>query len=836
MAEHMHSPLPLHPLRRRPALILLLCAMPGIMLTRLLPGEFVTCLLLAIIALLLLAGSWWIRAHRRLLAAIATLASLVLLAYSLSALAQQPAGNDLSVRHPEGADCLFLRLVVVEGTGSAALDPLQGDDTPGVDARLPQVFHQAPVAPPSALVAVHTDLLNGLPLSGQARIYLPEGTVLQAGESLDAWVAMQRFPTAKNPGEADLRQLYADRGVHSLLLLARPEHVVSRDTSGRFWRAPLRVSAEAGRAWVDSAVGQRMEPGQRAMLHAMVLGDRSLLPRDLREAFLQSGTLHLLVVSGLHVLMLGLGVRMLLGWLGWTRRRTSLVVSVIALAYLVLTGMQTATLRAVSLLVLMACADWAGRRPDFLNLLAASAVLVLLREPADLFSAGFQLSFLSVLALHLVIPMLRREPQPEDPMVSRSALRPVAGWAGGVALASLVATAATAPIVARNWFLFTPGALLANVIATPIVMLVLGLALVLPLAAIPGLDVALASVMGLLLELLSVMTLALADTSWTSRTVLPPHLWWMLAFMLSLLVLASAHRLPLLKRQRAIAWALPLIALGLLPLATPAVQGERLHVFDVRQGSSALLTGSSGGSVLVDCGSQMRPHVGTWTIVPALCSLGVSELDCVVLSHSDADHVNGLASLLERIPVGQVVVSSDFGGDPHGQSILAWLKQGGVAVTEMARGQRMVVDGIELNALWPDARFASTTGNDNSDVNRTSLVLAARTGELSCLLTADAEDEWLAGTLHQPEGPGLPAVDVLLAPHQGSGLAGMESLLSHTRPAYVVISAREGFASQHAMQAYRANATLLTTWQSGAISFRREAGSLRWQSYVDESD
>ena len=112
-----------------------------------------------------------------------------------------------------------------------------------------------------------------------------------------------------------------------------------------------------------------------------------------------TGTVHLLVVSGLNVAILAAGLYALV-WIGWLPRRVALALIIaIVVAYTLVAGGEPPVLRAAVLVVLVCVGAWTGRRGVAFNSLAAAAVIVLAINPAQLFQTGTQLSFLCVAIL-----------------------------------------------------------------------------------------------------------------------------------------------------------------------------------------------------------------------------------------------------------------------------------------------------------------------------------------------------------------------------------------------------------------------------------------------------
>jgi competence protein ComEC len=219
---------------------------------------------------------------------------------------------------------------------------------------------------------------------------------VQAGDRLRVFGQFGRPSPPRNPGEFDFAaHARADRRLARIRSSAA-ECVSIVGTDSRWsWRHLL----DHVRGSCQRVLRQYVGPERAGLAAAILLGAREDLPREETTAYLATGTVHLLVVSGLNVGILAAGLygAMRVGWL--SRRMGLAVIIVVVLAYTLLTRGEPPVLRAAVLAVLMCLAAWTGRRAAAFNSLAAAAILVLAINPAQLFRAGTQLSFLCVAAM-----------------------------------------------------------------------------------------------------------------------------------------------------------------------------------------------------------------------------------------------------------------------------------------------------------------------------------------------------------------------------------------------------------------------------------------------------
>lgn len=239
------------------------------------------------------------------------------------------------------------------------------------------------------------------PVSGRAALVV-EGLLpdLAAGDCFRAFAHLLPPEHALNPGEIDRANRDRARRVTSHLRANFPEAIalVSRGLGV----TPRRLLEGLRRRGQD-VFARRLWPQQANLAAAVLLGLRDQLDPEETEAFQLTGTIHLLVIAGLHLGILaglaGIVLRRALPW-RWGLPATALF----TVLYMLLVDAQPPVVRATVLIVATCGAAYVGRRRIGLNVLALAGVIVLVLNPVDLFNVGPQLSFLCVAGLMVMVP------------------------------------------------------------------------------------------------------------------------------------------------------------------------------------------------------------------------------------------------------------------------------------------------------------------------------------------------------------------------------------------------------------------------------------------------
>ncbi len=253
------------------------------------------------------------------------------------------------------------------------------------------------------------------------------------------------------------------------------------------------------------------------------------------------------------------------------------------------------------------------------------------------------------------------------------------------------------------------------------------------------------------------------------------HNWWTKTFCCLVLVLGG------LLAGCAVDWS------WLTPspeLSSPLPdRAMRIAALDIGQGDAILIISPNGKTMLVDGGNSSRDARDV--ILPYLTENGFDRLDVLVLTHPDADHVGGLPEVLRDIPVGIGVAT----GQVHTTQIYTEFLQelqrardeGGTQIVRGAAGVEIPFDpDVQLEVLGP-----SVDAIAGDDMNNASIVLRLTYGEISVLLTGDAETEEEAWVMAQ--GSPLDA-QILKVSHHGSNTASSVAFLERVRPEVALIS------------------------------------------------
>ncbi len=663
-----------------------------------------------------------------------------------------------------------------------------------------------------------THILEGatlVPGSGKVQLivagHLP---MAQRGDSIRVRGKISRPRPPGNPGEFDYREFLRRKGILSVVRARDPDAVQTvkpvSPTSFQWIRNRAR--------WIaDDILYSSLDAGVYPIAAAILLGDRDYVTTDLRESFTESGTMHLLAISGLHVGILALFLWRIARLL---HLRLSLEVATVIASvglYVLLTDVRPSVLRAgVLVMCLMGSRLW-FRRLNAANSLGVAGLVVLLLNPTDLFDVGAQLSFLAVIAIAWAASNAKATATADEDSVLDSAARKATRFLFRTLLRDMrvmfVVTAITAPLVAYAFHLYAPIGLAINVVLIHLVFCVMiaGYSLLIVGYFVPAATDAPAAVFSAGLQVLQGVAETAASISTGHHYGPGPSPGWMLTFysLFSMSIIARNRRVRHYILCSMLAW----VAIGLawtLPGHEPGFL--RCTFLDVGHGSSILIETPQGRTLLVDIGSMDSSKRATRAVQGCLWERGFYHLDTLAITHADLDHFNGAPKLLEETTVGSIVVPQTFldSQEPGPIEVRKIAKALGTPLQTVQRGQPMHIDpNITISVLHPGEPATHQFEDDNAS----SLVLLIEYGGRRILLTGDVSGSGQRSLLSKA----IPNVDVLLAPHHGGKSDNSVELQQWSRPASVVASSRHKSPLQMMANIYP-NAEAYLTARDGAVS------------------
>ncbi len=601
----------------------------------------------------------------------------------------------------------------------------------------------------------------------------------------------------RNPGGFHYRRYLAENGVH-LCMRAVEIHKLARGKANPVSQFLHSLKKKIRHSFSAGSIDEK----KQSFLRAIILGERREVGEEFLEALRRTNTMHILAISGLHVGAVVLGTFFFLSeFVHISRRLSSAIALVLLFTYVPLTGMRPPIVRASIMCTAFLMAPLLRRKSDSVNSLALAAVVILLFRPAELFRAGFQLSFMVVLSIllfadkfwKLFATLFRLRPDPGFLTIGR-VRRGVYSFLDKYLLRffsiSLSAFLGFVPLGLYYFHRISLLSPLCNVLTLSLVGCIVPLGFLAGIIGLVSQGVAglVNSMNGPLIAALQHVVSTFSGISLGAFNIAPPSV----AFCITFYVLLSSigfgrtfrsfRKLLVPKIVVAVATVVLLVGGELARCHPDAIE---ITFLDVGQGDCAYVEFPDGGKMLVDGGSINKNDVGRYVIVPFLRWAGVNKLDAIVVTHYDADHINGLEGVVEEIGTRMVIrrATPDPPGTLGAVSLLQAIEESRkTRVKTVGIGDRFPVPSMfEVDVLHP----AKDSDRSDTSENNLSIVLKFDFRGTSVLLCGDIEKQAELEILRRV--PSLQG-DVIKVPHHGSKSSSSGTFVRHVAPRIAIIS------------------------------------------------
>ncbi|MDD3535590.1 MAG: DNA internalization-related competence protein ComEC/Rec2 [Candidatus Cloacimonetes bacterium] len=540
-------------------------------------------------------------------------------------------------------------------------------------------------------------------------------------------------------------------------------------------------------------INRRLEPlpqKDQDLARALLLSD-PISKQAHRESLSRAGISHLIVVSGLHVLMLYLIIITILRFF-LPHRLADIAFILVILFFAALNHWAAPISRAILMILVSLAARWLSRPVATKQSLAISFLILILVAPAQLFDIGFQLSFTSVAIIIFAVPHLL--PAAETGFFKRNLM-----YLGEYLLLSLSVALGFCPFTLYYFGTASFNSLIANLLGLPIIYGLLGLALALILVPIKPFY-------------LSFSYVAELWEGWLSfSAALPFHLkdfWLPFSRVAALMALFILFALLIKRRWKVLRYAaLPLMALFFTLWFWHIPFRDRIIVFNAGTADCSLIFSGKGESIMIDSGGIYGTRAesslldvediyqNSWLRQRLLPWLKRNRLQCIdylLLTHLHSDHASGLPALVKHLRIRNLILSESDLQSEEWQHLSQGLSLSQTRIIAVTDTFSLFFGKQRLKILHPDTSFTA------EDENNRSIVCRWDSGKSRSLFTGDLE---ALGELYLAQKyPHELKADYLKIAHHGSRGSSSESWLDAVKPseAWITCSRKNVYGFPHA--------------------------------------
>lgn len=645
-------------------------------------------------------------------------------------------------------------------------------------------------------------------------VYLKDGFVPTIGSYVILSGEISYFSKGTNPGEFDALSFYTNRGV---LFAVKKASVLKISTSGNGLLQFLKEFRLRQEAYLE----KYLPDGNDAIMKAMLFGNKKEMDEETKELYQKNGIAHILAISGLHISLLGMSVYKILRYLpvpGWCVLLTS---GTFLILYCFMVGVSASAFRALVMFSFFLISKWLKRSYDMITAMAFSAMLWLMFRPGYLFDCGFQLSYAAIMGMGMILPVLTGIADSVKVKWVRKIIL--------LFLPSLSVNLMTAPILIYHYYELSFFSIALNVIVIPLMapLLLCGIGMLTAAnvfgngSPIPAMLCA-ALVNGIL-QIYEIGCRLLERLPIGRKNIAPLSPWELLGYYSILFVMTVLVK----KKSHFYQFIFPIACI--LILIIPQNLDFAVWTLDVGQGDCSVIFTEEGNTFIIDCGSTSKYSVGEKILIPFLKFHGKGTVDGVIITHPDADHMNGILELLkkgeeENIEVaGVYIYEKGRVNEPQAwEELIQVAVQKEVPVYGIGQGDILQTESFYMECIYPLEKQSGLTGNESS------LVMHIECENFCGVFTGDLETEGEEILVTEYETmnrlSGHEKCDLLKVAHHGSSSSTGNMFLQWIKPQYAVISCGEDnrYGHPHKEVLTRLEETEIRYWityKEGAVNW-----------------
>lgn len=657
---------------------------------------------------------------------------------------------------------------------------------------------------------IRTDV-NGPLRSAEGRVLLtlkgnwPES--IKPGDAVIIRATLKPPKVINTPGTFNYREYLARKSIFLTGTINHPILIKPVQKIDVSLKKNIFYRIELLRTNISAFINVNLPKRLGSIYEALIIGDRSEIPPETLEIFKRSGTMHLLAVSGMHTGLIAALFYFVINWLlrrseylmlHTNVRKASLLITLpVLIFYALLTGANPPVVRSLIMITVFAAAFSIDRFQNPLTALTGTAFLILLFQPIALFSPSFQLSFVAVGSILLLIPkFFSLSGISISSMYDQHGVMRVIWFFLAIGVVTIAATIGTFPLMLFHFNRISLVTLPANLLIQPIICfwsLPIGIMSIIcscfsyeiasMLLKTGALGIQKALEIGEILSRHESTQLWLPDPSITICMLYYIGLFFLIIDLPKRIIIPSSA-------------SLIVISVFMIHIPSFDVQITRrnsgaVSVLDVGHGSANVIEMTNGHTVLVDGGAKNAPgyDCGERIIAPFLWHRRIGHVDDIIITHDDADHYNGIPTIIERFRPDRLFIPHVDFPKKGLQEIISCARKHDVDILIPDHDTLITQDSEELLIFLADNQDSAKgpSGQALSEDDR-GLVLKFVSGTFSMLFPGDItrkKEAELTDRLEHIEST------VILSPHHGSSSSNSYPFLKTVNPDYLIFSAND---------------------------------------------
>lgn len=529
---------------------------------------------------------------------------------------------------------------------------------------------------------------------------------------------------------------------------------------------------------IKNIIGRLLQPPYNFLLIGMLLGEKTYIPPELKDVFIESGIMHILAVSGLHVGIIAAAIFIFLNSLRIPKRVKLITVVLILIMYAFITGFRPSVVRATIMFSLLVVGKLINRNRNLYISLFLAAFLILLINPLILYDAGFLLSFIVTFFIIYLSPILQELFSNTITWIKNPLSVSMAAWLGIFPLSAYFFNKVSLISVISNIFIVP---LTAIAVILGFIIFFLGL-ISIPLATL------IAKINYFVLILITFLAKLFSSLPFSFVYVAQPLVIFIFLYYIMLFfIIEIFYRKifpPKLKIKATILILSAVLVVIIVQIFYP-LDNIKVNFINVGEGDCILIEAPKKYNILIDGGGTPRStfDVGGKIVIPYLRRKGINKINLLVLTHPHLDHLEGLLPILREFKVDMVLDSGLICDISEYREFISIIKEKNIPYHQAKAGDNFIFSKY-LEILLLNPIYTSNIYNE-SDFNNASIVVKLFYKNSKFIFTGDIEETAEKRMLIWQKNL---KSDVLKVAHHGSSSSSSLEFVNEVDPIIAVIS------------------------------------------------
>ena len=568
-------------------------------------------------------------------------------------------------------------------------------------------------------------------------------------------------------GEYEQINSYKNKGVFNYEKYLKKDNIygkirVSKFTIKKKSKSRIRVSEK-----IKEKFKNNFDVQTANYFITIILGDKSELDKQIKENFQNGGISHLLAISGMHINCIILIITYVINKTINSYKIRKLITIGILIMYGSIIEFSPSATRAIIMAIMHLTSLNLLEKDNFLVNISISSFIILIISPYYLVDTGFLLSFTATISIVYVYKKLRRE-------VSKNKI--IQMIANSLIL-TISANILIAPIVICLFKKVSLSMIVMGIIISPFIFVIeiIGiLIIIIPSYILKFLKVP--------IELFISIFDFLSSINFLTIYFKVPNIIQIILYYTIIIKFLFKPKRKIINEILTYVIVISIISQLVQSSYSMLFRKFEINLIDVGQGDSILIVTPKNKKILIDGGGNENYDIGANVLIPYLLNKRIKQIDYLIISHFDTDHVGGTLRVLEKLKVKQVIISQQKEDSSNFQKFLEITKKRNIKITVVKAGDIIQIEkNIYIEVLWPTKKLEIST----NPLNNNSIVAKLIYNNTSILFTGDIEAE-AEKELVKKYGHKLKS-DILKVSHHGSKTSSTQDFIDKVNPKIALI-------------------------------------------------